>query len=35
MDGSVIHKNITIYYLFALDKVVVIAIKDNRQEKAL
>lgn len=31
---AVIHKNTTIYYLFTLDKVVVIAMKDNRQAKA-
>ena len=31
---AVIHKNTTIYYLFTLDKVVVVAMKDNRQAKA-
>lgn len=31
---AVIHKNTTVYYLFAKDMVVVIAMKDNRQEKA-
>ena len=31
---AVIHKNTTIYYLFSLDKVVVISMKDNRQAKA-
>lgn len=31
---AVIHKHTTIYYLFSLDKVVVIAMKDNRQAKA-
>lgn len=31
---AVIHKNTTVYYIFNKDKVTVIAMKDNRQEKA-
>jgi plasmid stabilization system protein ParE len=31
---AVIHKNTTVYYIFDKDKVTVIAMKDNRQEKA-
>lgn len=31
---AVIHKNTTVYYKFTKNKVVVIALKDNRQEKA-
>ena len=31
---AVIHKNTAVYYLFDKDKVTVIAMKDNRQEKA-
>ncbi|WP_027066607.1 type II toxin-antitoxin system RelE/ParE family toxin [Maribacter sp. Hel_I_7] len=31
---AVIHKNTTVYYVFDKDKVTVIAMKDNRQEKA-
>ena len=31
---AVIHKNTTVYYLFDKDKMTVIAMKDNRQEKA-
>ena len=31
---AVIHKNTTVYYIFDKDKVAVIAMKDNRQEKA-
>lgn len=30
---AVIHKNTTVYYVFAKNKVTVIAMKDNRQEK--
>ncbi|KKM95218.1 hypothetical protein LCGC14_1190430 [marine sediment metagenome] len=31
---AVIHKNTTVYYIFDRNKVTVIAMKDNRQEKA-
>ena len=31
---AVIHKNTTVYYVFAENKVTVIAMKDNRQKKA-
>jgi plasmid stabilization system protein ParE len=31
---AVIHKNTTVYYIFNEDKVTVIAMKDNRQQKA-
>jgi plasmid stabilization system protein ParE len=31
---AVIHKNTTVYYIFNNDKVTIIAMKDNRQEKA-
>ncbi len=31
---AVIHKNTTVYYIFNKDKVTIIAMKDNRQEKA-
>jgi plasmid stabilization system protein ParE len=31
---AVIHKNTTVYYIFDKDKVTVIAMKDNRKEKA-
>jgi plasmid stabilization system protein ParE len=31
---AVIHKNTTVYYIFDNDKVTVITMKDNRQEKA-
>ncbi|WP_437373752.1 type II toxin-antitoxin system RelE/ParE family toxin [Maribacter litoralis] len=31
---AVIHKNTTVYYVFDKDKVTVIAMKDNRQDKA-
>ena len=31
---AVIHKNTTVYYIFSKNKVTVIAMKDNRQEKA-
>ena len=31
---AVIHKNTTIYYIFDKNKVVVIAMKDNRQKSA-
>lgn len=30
---AVIHKNTTVYYIFEKNKVTVIAMKDNRQEK--
>ena len=30
---AVIHKNTTVYYMFAKNTVTVIAMKDNRQEK--
>lgn len=31
---AVIHKNTTVYYIFNKNKVTVVAMKDNRQEKA-
>ncbi|MCK0192521.1 type II toxin-antitoxin system RelE/ParE family toxin [Arenibacter sp. F20364] len=31
---AVIHKNTTVYYIFNKDKVTVVAMKDNRKEKA-
>jgi len=31
---AVIHKNTTVYYIFDRNKVTVIAMKDNRQERA-
>lgn len=31
---AVIHKNTTVYYIFNKDKVIVVAMKDNRQKKA-
>ncbi len=31
---AVIHKNTTVYYIFKKNKVTIIAMKDNRQEKA-
>ncbi len=31
---AVIHKNTTVFYIFDKNKVTVIAMKDNRQEKA-
>ncbi len=31
---AVIHKNTTVYYIFDKNKVTVIAMKDNRQDKA-
>lgn len=31
---AVIHKNTTVYYIFNKNKVTIIAMKDNRQEKA-
>jgi hypothetical protein len=30
---AVIHKNTTVYYIFDEDKVTVVALKDNRQNK--
>lgn len=32
---AVIHKNTTVYYVYSKNKVTVIAMKDNRQEKAI